>query len=164
MSAYITLSTPMVDRDCLLDALADQGFGADRVEVHDEPVPLVGYEGRARPALAEVVIRRQYVGPSSNDIGFRCTPTGYQAIVSNYDQGRHGAAWLKALHARYEHHARRKEARLAAEEARRLAEERRRLVEAQRLAIHERARAMGYRVEETRQGERLRLVLVKRVY
>lgn len=32
------------------------------------------------------------------------------------------------------------------------------------LEFHERARALGYGVEETRQGDRLRLVLVKRVY
>jgi hypothetical protein len=38
------------------------------------------------------------------------------------------------------------------------------MVEAQRQAIHEKARSMGYRVEETRQGDKVRLVLVKRVY
>ena len=139
-------------------------LGPDRVEVHSDPVALVGYEGRARPALAELVIRRQHIGRASNDIGFLRTETGYQAIVSDYDQARHGAAWLAALHGRYEHHARRKHERLAAEERRKLEEERRRLVEAQRQAIHERARQMGYRVEEAREGDRLRLVLMKRVY
>ena len=38
------------------------------------------------------------------------------------------------------------------------------LVEAQRQSIHKKAKAMGYRVQETRQGDKLRLVLVKRVY
>lgn len=164
MSAYITLMTPMIDRECLLDALADVGFGPGKVEVHPEPVALVGYERQRRAEVAEVVIRRQHVGASSNDIGFRSTPTGHQAVVSDYDQARFGEAWLKALHGHYQRHARRKEERLAAEERRRLEEERRRLVEAQRQAIHERARKMGYQVQEAREGDRLRLVLVKRVY
>jgi hypothetical protein len=53
---------------------------------------------------------------------------------------------------------------LAEAERRRVEEERRKLVEAQRQAIHEKAKKMGYRVQETREGDSLRLVLVKRVY
>ncbi|MBL8491926.1 MAG: hypothetical protein JNM82_14185 [Rhodocyclaceae bacterium] len=57
-----------------------------------------------------------------------------------------------------------KQERLAAEERRRLDEERQRVVEAQRQAVHERARKMGYSVDETRVGETIRMVLVKRTY
>jgi len=86
---------------------------------------------------------------------------------------------MRHLHARYQHHdaakqqellTRAREAadlearRLAEIEARRRDEERQRLVEAQRQAIHEKAHKMGYRVEETRQDDKIRLVLVKRVY
>lgn len=164
MSAYITLMTPMTDRECLLDALADVGFTAKMVEVHEHPVALVGYESMARRQAAELVVRRSYVGAGSNDIGFLRTPTGFAAIISDYDRNRYGEAWLKQLHVRYVDHEARKQERLAAEERRRLEEERRKLVEAQRRAVHERARKLGYRVEETREGEALRLVLVKRVY
>jgi len=164
MSAYLKLATPMIDQECLLDALADVGFGRKKVEVHEAPTSLVGYEGRARASAAEIVIRRQHLSPASNDVGFVRTSTGFSLIVSNYDRSRFGQPWLREVNARYEHHARRKEERLAEAERRRLEEERRKLVEAQRQAIHDKARKMGYRVEETREGEKVRMVLVKRVY
>ena len=43
MSAYLTLRTPMTDRESLLAALADLGFDASKVEVQETPVNLVGY-------------------------------------------------------------------------------------------------------------------------
>lgn len=177
MSAYITLATPLVDRECLLAALSDLGFTPERVEVHATAVPLVGYEGSQRQERAHVVIRRRYVGAASNDIGFEQTPTGFRAHVSDYDGDRFGHGWIRQLRARYQHHdaakqerlararhAEIEERRLAEIELRRREEERQRLVETQRQAVHEKARAMGYRVEENRQGDKLRLVLVKRVY
>ena len=54
--------------------------------------------------------------------------------------------------------------RKAEEEQRRIEEERRQLVEARRQTIHEKAKKMGYRVQESREGDKIRLVLVKRVY
>jgi hypothetical protein len=169
----------MVDQDCLLQALADLGFTQDRVEVHPTAVPLVGYEGSRRQQRAHVVIRRHEVGTASNDIGFERTPTGFRTHVSDYDQRRYGGEWTRRLQARYEHHAAAKQAellrraretadlearRLAEIETRRLEEERRQLVDTQRRSIHEKARKLGYRVAETREGETVRLVLVKRVY
>jgi hypothetical protein len=85
MSAYMTLLTPMIDQECLLEALADVGFAASKVEVHQAPAPLVGYEGSQRAQVAHLIIRRQHVGMSSNDIGFLSTATGYQAIISGFD-------------------------------------------------------------------------------
>lgn len=164
MSAYITLLTPMTDRACLLHALADLGFGPEKVEVHEGPVSLVGYQGDRRVQHAHVVIRRQHVGGASNDLGFMETKTGYQLIVSDYDQRKFGDTWLRELGERYAHHRRVQEERAAEEERRRIAEQRRALVETQRNAIHERAKKLGYRVEESREGEKVRLVLVKRVY
>jgi hypothetical protein len=67
MSAYIRFATPMLDQECLIAALADMGFGQDRVEVHGAPVPLIGHEGDVREQRAEIVIRRKYVGVASND-------------------------------------------------------------------------------------------------
>lgn len=164
MSAYMTLMTPMTDRACLLAALADLGFDASKVEVHEEPVHLRGFMGEARAQVADVVIRRQHVGGSSNDVGFVRTSTGYQAVVSSYDQGRYGERWLNALHGRYLVHLRAQEERAAAEERRRLEEARQKLVEAQRQAVHARAKKMGYRVQEKREGEVIRMVLVRRSY
>ena len=164
MSAYLTLRTPMTDRESLLAALADLGFDASKVEVQETPVNLVGYQGDRRKQVANIVIRRQYVGSASNDVGFLASATGYQAFVSGYDHPRFGQDWLGQLHSRYTVHHEAKLERIAAEERRRLEEERQRLVEAQRAAVYERARKMGYRVQETREGEAVRLVLVKRVY
>lgn len=163
MSAYIRLATPMIDRECLLDALCDIGFGENKVEVREAPTELSGTWGTQRNE-AEIVIRRAQFGAASSDLGFVRTPTGYSVVMDDMDRRQFGEAWLREVHARYDYHARRKEERLAEAERRRLEEERRKLVEAQRQAIHEKARKMGYRVEETREGEKVRMVLVKRVY
>ncbi|MBM4343934.1 MAG: DUF1257 domain-containing protein [Deltaproteobacteria bacterium] len=164
MSAYMTLLTPMTDQACLLDALADLGFGAALVEVHATPVRLEGYGGDQRTQTAHIVIRRHNVGVASNDVGFLATATGYQALVSDFDHPKLGSGWLAQLNQRYSAHWSAKQERLAAEERRRQEQERQRLVEAQRQAVHDRAKAMGYRVQETREGETVRLLLVKRTY
>jgi hypothetical protein len=179
MSAYIKFATPMIDQDCLLAALLEVGFGRAQIEVHNAPVNLVGYEGAGRSQKAEIVIRRQHVGPASNDIGFHLTPTGYTAIISDFDRQQYGPEWIKGLCASYQEHEKRKiarlmeEARQAAEEAarvkaelerRRMEEERRRLVESQRQAVTLKARKLGYQVQERREGDVLRLVLVKRTF
>jgi len=95
VSAYITLATPMVDQECLLNALSDLGFPADRVEVHNTAVPLVGFEGGHRLQQAHVVIRRHHVGNASNDIGFERTSTGFRAHVSDYDRRRFTSTWMR---------------------------------------------------------------------
>ena len=164
MSAYLTLLTPMTDQACLVAALADLGFHPTQVEVHETPVHLVGYAGDQRAQTAHIVIRRQHVGAASNDLGFLATSTGYQALVSGYDHPQYGTDWLRRLHDRYQDHWTAKQAQLAAAALRRLEEERQQLVEAQRQAVHARAQKMGYRVQESREGETIRLVLVKRSY
>jgi hypothetical protein len=178
MSAYVTLTTAMVDLECLLQALNLMGFPKSNLVVTDNPIQLQGYEGRQRPEVANVVIPRKHIGPSSNDVGFLATPTGYRLIVSEYDRGRFGQSWLLQVSNHYSTAMTEKKARLEREareaeiEARRKAEaerirmeeERRRLIKAQRLAVHEKAKKMGYQIKETREGETLRLVLVKRTY
>jgi hypothetical protein len=147
-----------------LGALDDVGFDGTKVEVHAEPVPLVGYEGGRRTQTANIVIRRQNVGHSSNDLGFLDTETGYRAIVSDYDQARFGAGWLAQLNTRYQSRWSAKQERLAEQQRLAVEQERQRLVEAQRQAIYQKAKQLGYRVQETQEGDKLRLVLVKRVY
>lgn len=164
MSAYLTLLTPMIDQECLLGALVDLGFDQTKVEVHGTPVQLEGYAGDPRSQTANIVIRRQHVGAASNDVGFLATATGYQALVSGYDHPRFGAGWITQLSQRYQVHFEAKKERLAVEERRRLEEERQKIVEAQRQAVHQRAKQMGYLVDERREGDKLRLVLVKRSY
>lgn len=164
MSAYLTLLTPMLDQECLLAALVEVGFDRTKLEVHETPAQLVGYQGDRRAQTANIVIRRRHIGAASNDIGFLATATGYQALVSGYDHPRFGAGWISQLSQLYQVHFDAKKARAADEERRRLEEERQRMVEAQRQAVHDRAKKMGYRVEEKREGDKLRLVLVKRTY
>ena len=84
MSKYLTFPEIVFkDRRLLLAALAEVGF-AD-VEEGDQ-IPLYGYQGDSRPETAEIVVRRQLIGPASNDLGFTRTPDGYVPIVSEYDQ------------------------------------------------------------------------------
>jgi Protein of unknown function (DUF1257) len=71
------------DRQLLLAALAELGY--TQVE-QGEDLPLYGYEGDRRPETAALVIRRQHVGSSSNDLGFARGADGYFPIISDYDQ------------------------------------------------------------------------------
>jgi hypothetical protein len=99
-----SLALEIRDGDALVAALAD--LGLHEVEVHEQPQHLLGYEGDMRPEQAEVIIRREHVGPLANDIGFRKTEAGsYEAVVSEYDQG-HGydQNWRGRLMQRYGRH------------------------------------------------------------
>ncbi|MFC5753714.1 DUF1257 domain-containing protein [Actinomadura rugatobispora] len=93
MSHFTRVRTALREPDLLAAALAAVGFG--EVEVHDAPQTLYGYRGDARPERAEVIVRRRHVGSASNDIGFARRGDGaFEAIVSEYDRTRYGAAWL----------------------------------------------------------------------
>lgn len=164
MSAYITMLTPMTERESLVDALVDVGFAREHIELHTSAVQLEGIGGGARAQTGNVIIRRQHVGSASNDIGFFETPTGYEVHISDFDQSRYGRAWLAELHARYTARWEQKRARLAAEERRRVEEARRQLVERQREAVYARAKKLGYQIKESRAGETVQLVLVRRTY
>lgn len=84
MSKYLSYAEICyADRRLLLAALGDLGFS---VVEEGERLPLFGYQGDRRPETAELVVRRQYVGSASNDLGFARTPTGYTPIISEYDE------------------------------------------------------------------------------
>lgn len=106
MSHYSKVKTKLVDQAALLKALADLGFEAHKVEVHERPQALRGYKGDLRPEAAHVILRRRFVGSGSNDIGFvRQDDGAFTAIISEYDQGRHyNQAWLDHLSQRYAYH------------------------------------------------------------
>lgn len=104
MSHFTILKTQIVDIDALVKALADLGFM--QVEVHPIAQGLYGYQGDLRPETAEVIIRREFIGPASNDIGFKRTPGGsFDAIISEYDRREYSQEWLNRLLQRYAYHA-----------------------------------------------------------
>ncbi len=104
MSHFTKLRTRIIDADGLMKALADVGFR--EVEAHETAQHLYGYQGDVRPQTAEVIIRRKYVGPASNDIGFKRQADGtFEAVVSGYDRRKYSQAWLDRLTQRYAYHA-----------------------------------------------------------
>ena len=87
----------------MLKALAEMGYTT--VEVHKEPQGLYGYHNDLRAQRANIIIRRQYVGRASNDIGFLRNADGtYRAIISDFDKGRHNDAWMLKLTDSYSEH------------------------------------------------------------
>lgn len=81
----------------LIEALEKQ-FGKGHVEVHPKGGALIGWHGDDRSKLShkdpnyappcELIIRRKYVGGSSNDVGFKRTENGkYIAYISDFDKG-----------------------------------------------------------------------------
>lgn len=94
MSHYAMIETEIRDEESLVAALKDLEPGWE-IERHTEPRNLYGYLGDMRPERAHVIIRRQYVGGSSNDIGFVRQADGtYGAIVSEFDSHRYDSKWL----------------------------------------------------------------------
>jgi len=164
MSAYIKINMPITDTECLLKALSELGFDEEIIEVHENPVKLVGYEGSLRNETANIVVRKKHVGTASNDIGFKKTNLGYKFIVSDYDRRKYGSNWQRSLSSKYEKHYESKMLRIKEEERKRIAEEKRRLREEQRDTIVEKAKKKGYAVTEKHEGNTIRLALVKRKY
>ena len=100
MSKYLAFPDILFkDRRLLLAALADLGY----TEIEEgERLPLFGYQGDRRPETAAIVVRRQYLGTASNDLGFARTPAGYTPIISEYDQwALHGGQFLVKLRTAY---------------------------------------------------------------
>lgn len=84
MSKYLHFEDILFkDRRLLLAALADLGY--TQVE-EGEALHLYGYQGDLRPETAQLVVRRRFVGPASNDIGFARSPQGFTPLLSEYDQ------------------------------------------------------------------------------
>jgi Protein of unknown function (DUF1257) len=90
------------DQETLLAALAACGYSQGKVEVHQQPVTLYDYVGKARPEKAHVIIRRNNTGiGASNDIGFLKQSDGtFKAIVSDWDTTQlhvHGKRFVEAV-------------------------------------------------------------------
>lgn len=103
MSHFTTVKTQMVSTEHLVQALRDLGF--TNVESHEVPQALYGYRGDVRPQRSEVIVRRQFIGPASNDIGFTRDSTGtFVAVVSEFDRRKYDTKWLERLTQRYAYH------------------------------------------------------------
>ena len=76
-------SAAFKDRECLLNALRECGYGT--VE-EGEALSLYGYQGDRRSETAQIVVRRKFIGAASNDLGFQKTEAGYVPIISEYEQ------------------------------------------------------------------------------
>jgi len=100
MSKYGLLETSITEEKHLVAALQEMGY---RPEVHPNAAPLFGYEGRERPETANVIIRRQQLDLTSNDIGFARVADGrYVARLSEYDQQiGFDQNWLNRVHQLY---------------------------------------------------------------
>lgn len=108
MSEYAQYEGEYNDRECLVDALVEQGYAREHIEVHENPQQLMDYHGRATTYLdktgdkAEVIVRRQHVGGAANDLGFKKQADGkFAPIISAYDSGKHNTKWLTGLKDKY---------------------------------------------------------------
>jgi hypothetical protein len=101
MSHYSEFSLKFNSKEDLIDALGLLGFKG-KIEVHEEAQALYGYRGDVRPQKAHIIIRRNNVGQSSNDIGFEKQPDGsYKVWISDYDKRKYDGAWLARLKSSY---------------------------------------------------------------
>jgi len=98
MSHYLEIKTKITNRASLVKALCKCGFKENQIELHDTPTNLYGYTGDKRNQTANVIIRRQDVGSSSNDLGFVQKEDGtYEAIISEFDQRKYNEKWLNKV-------------------------------------------------------------------
>ena len=103
MSKYATVQTDFKDAECLVQALHEIGY--TDAKFHEKAQHLVGYQGDVRTQTAEVIVRRKVkggLGSASNDLGFKRNAEGnYEALISDYDQGFLGRAFVPRLQDAY---------------------------------------------------------------
>jgi hypothetical protein len=101
MSHYTCIRTEIKEAALLVESLREMGF--PQVEHHEQAQYLYGYQGDRRPETAEVIIRRQFIGPAANDVGFKHQESGvFEAIISEYDRSsRCNDDWLRQLNRTY---------------------------------------------------------------
>lgn len=101
MSHYVDVVIQMDDTESLVKGLGRVGFEG-KVEVHDVPQNLYGYQGDKREQKAHIILRRKYVGAASNDIGFERKLDGsYIAHISEFDSSNYNQDWLNKLSTYY---------------------------------------------------------------
>lgn len=104
MSHMTVMETLFTELDCLLAALQKVQtrtgpWTKNKIEIHDKPVDLYGYDGQLRPQKGNLVIRRQWVGSASNDLAFTKNKTTgcYDAVISDYDRNYYNSKWMDGL-------------------------------------------------------------------
>ena len=101
MSHYIDIETEIKNEEALVRALERVGFKS-QVEVHKTAQSLYGYKGDARNQKANIIVRRNYVGRASNDIGWERNAKGsYVSHISEFDQNKYGTEWQMNLQKYY---------------------------------------------------------------
>jgi Protein of unknown function (DUF1257) len=118
MSEYAQYEGEYLDKECLVNALVEQGYAKEHIEVHEQPQQLIDYHGQATHYLdptgdkAEIIVRRKHVGGAANDLGFKKQENEkYAPVISNYDTGKHNTKWLSGLKDRYHEQVATKQAR-----------------------------------------------------
>ena len=108
MSHYTTTELEVKDLDAFVDALVQCWSDArgktilrEDIEIHETPTNLVGYMGDKREQLANVIIRKNNVGGSSNDIGYMVNDGKATAYISEFDQSKYTQSWQKKVKQRY---------------------------------------------------------------
>jgi glutaredoxin len=108
VSHYNNFNTQITDPKALARALCrcksrnGYTFTEAMIENHEIAVSLKGYQNDIRQQTANVIIRRNHVGGSSNDIGFAKQGDGtYQAIISDFDSSYYSKQWLGHLQMHY---------------------------------------------------------------
>lgn len=109
MSHYLKFETQITDQEALVKALCrcqsrmnKKEFTKAQIESLEKPEHLEGFHGDTRPEVAHVILRRRYVGDSSNDIGFVRNKDGkYEAIISEFDKSFYNADWNSKLYTYY---------------------------------------------------------------
>lgn len=110
MSEFLHVKTDIKveHKSCFIQALEDANpHWKGHIELHEGKGELLKtYQARdQRGQRGNIIIRRQYVGSSSNDIGFTTLPDGtLDSVISEYDRGhkdedgnytgRYGTAWM----------------------------------------------------------------------
>ena len=99
MSAYKEFSNiQFANGELLVKALAELGL---RPRI-GQGLALHGYQGDVRQQRAQIVVDRQQIGTSSNDLGFAWNGQAFVPIISEYDARRVlNEEWRQKLQATY---------------------------------------------------------------
>ncbi len=103
MSHFSRLATKFVDPPALLAALADLGYPAGVVEVHQQPQRLANVYDRRNPQSAHIILR-QRVTDGYADTGFLRQADGCYAAIVDLSHPSTNQAWLNRLTQRYAYH------------------------------------------------------------
>ncbi|HUX12447.1 MAG TPA: hypothetical protein VMW87_05430 [Spirochaetia bacterium] len=143
MSSIVKLATPLLDHECVVEALRQPG---------------------ARCTLGKTTIERIELTYNGQNMSLVKAPLGYILEYRN-DYNRAGIPeWLSTVDQLYRAQVVEKEKRIAEEERRRIEEEKARLRAEQERLVVEKARVMGYRLDKRAEKDgSIRLVLVRRM-